>query len=143
MYFTYCFCVSVSDFKQTNTVGWWTENYKTFPDILLCNVLFWEKWASLLLPHIKKDALHKKLSFQLRISSVHVNQICGFGHIYWRNPSWKTSFFVQCNIFLKWDKHILAVITNDYKTVFWWGNLEFPFLSRVKFNNVFSHENVG
>ena len=20
----------------------------------------------------------------------------GFGHIYWRNPSWKTSFFVQC-----------------------------------------------
>ena len=20
---------------------------------------------------------------------------CGFGHIYWRNPSWKTSFFVQ------------------------------------------------
>ena len=21
---------------------------------------------------------------------------CRFGHIYWRNPSWKTSFFVQC-----------------------------------------------
>ena len=21
---------------------------------------------------------------------------CGFGHVYWRNPSWKTSFFVQC-----------------------------------------------
>ena len=20
---------------------------------------------------------------------------CGFGHIYWRNPSWKTSFLVQ------------------------------------------------
>ena len=23
---------------------------------------------------------------------------CGFGHIYWRNPSWKTSFCVQCNL---------------------------------------------
>ena len=21
---------------------------------------------------------------------------CGFGHIYWKNPQWKTSFFVQC-----------------------------------------------
>ena len=21
---------------------------------------------------------------------------CRFGHIYWRNPQWKTSFFVQC-----------------------------------------------
>ena len=31
--------------------------------------------------------LHKKWSFPLN---------CGFGHIYWRNPSWKTSFFVQC-----------------------------------------------
>ena len=29
----------------------------------------------------------------LSISSVS----CGFGHIYWRNPSWKTSFFVQCH----------------------------------------------
>ena len=23
---------------------------------------------------------------------------CGFGHIYWINPLWKTSFFVQCMI---------------------------------------------
>ena len=30
----------------------------------------------------------------------------------------KLHFFVQCNIFLKWDKHILAVIINDYKAVF-------------------------
>ena len=26
---------------------------------------------------------------------------CGFGQIYWRNPWWKTSFFVQCT-FLLW-----------------------------------------
>ena len=34
----------------------------------------------------------------LGISSVYVNKStgnCGFGHIYWRNPLWKTSFFVQ------------------------------------------------
>ena len=47
--------------------------------------------------------LHKKWSFPLRISSVNVTKSaanCGFGHIYWRNPQWKTSFFVQCTGFL-------------------------------------------
>ena len=40
--------------------------------------------------------MHKKWSFPLRIYSVNViisAGNCGFGHIYWRNPSWKTSFF--------------------------------------------------
>ena len=43
--------------------------------------------------------LHKKWSFPLRISSVNVTKSsgnCGFGHICWRNPQWKTSFFVPC-----------------------------------------------
>ena len=43
--------------------------------------------------------LHQKWSFPLRISSVNVTNSlvsCVFGHIYWRNPSRKTSFFVQC-----------------------------------------------
>ena len=42
---------------------------------------------------------YKKWSFPLRISSVNVTKSpgsCGFGHIYWRNPYWKTSFFIQC-----------------------------------------------
>ena len=33
------------------------------------------------------------------MSSVNVTKSavsCGFGHIYWRSPLWKTSFFVQC-----------------------------------------------
>ena len=40
---------------------------------------------------------HKNWSFPLRISSVNVTKFavfCGFGHIYWRNPWWKTSSFV-------------------------------------------------
>ena len=40
----------------------------------------------------------KKWSFPLRISSVNVTKSsgnCGSGHIYWRNPLWKTSFSVQ------------------------------------------------
>ena len=48
---------------------------------------------------IRKPALHKKWSFPLRISSVDVTISagnCRFGHVYWRNPSWKTSYFVQC-----------------------------------------------
>ena len=47
---------------------------------------------------ITKDQLHRKWSFPLRISTVNVTKFtvsCGFGHIYWRNPQWKTSFFVQ------------------------------------------------
>ena len=42
--------------------------------------------------------LHKKWSFPLRISSLTVTKAtgnCGFAHIYWRHPWWKTSFFVQ------------------------------------------------
>ena len=40
----------------------------------------------------------QKWSFPLRIFSVNVTKSsvsCGFGHIHWRNPSWKTLFFVQ------------------------------------------------
>ena len=48
-------------------------------------------------------ALHKKRSYPLTISSVNVTKSagnCGFGHVYWRNLSWKTPFFVQCGHFL-------------------------------------------
>ena len=37
----------------------------------------------------------------MKVSSVNVTKSAGnwwFGHIYWRNPSWKTSFFVQCRM---------------------------------------------
>ena len=40
--------------------------------------------------------LYKKWSFPLRISSVNVTKSagnCGFGHINWRYPLWKTPFF--------------------------------------------------
>ena len=43
-------------------------------------------------------ALHKSDVFPLAISSVNATKSalsCGFGHIYRRNPQWKTLFFVQ------------------------------------------------
>ena len=46
----------------------------------------------------KFQSLHKKWSFPLRNSSVNVTKSAvsrGFGHIYWRNPYWKTLFFVR------------------------------------------------
>ena len=49
---------------------------------------------------IKWLTLHKKWSFPLRISSVNVTKFawnCGFGHVYWRNPEWETSFF-KCQV---------------------------------------------
>ena len=39
--------------------------------------------------------MDKKLNFLLRIASVNMTKSagnCRFGHIYWRNPPWKTSF---------------------------------------------------
>ena len=47
---------------------------------------------------VKKLSLYKKWIFQLRISLVNVIKSasnCGFGHIYGRNPEWKSLFFVQ------------------------------------------------
>ena len=49
--------------------------------------------------NIYNPSLHKKWNFPLRISLVNVIKSAvfyGFGHIYSRNPSRKTSFFVQC-----------------------------------------------
>ena len=46
----------------------------------------------------KYFSLHKKWSSPLRISSGNVTKstvYCGFGHIYWKNQLWKTSFFMQ------------------------------------------------
>ena len=46
-----------------------------------------------------KSSLLKKWSFPLRIFSLNVTKSTvsrGFGHIYWRNPKWKTSFSEQC-----------------------------------------------
>ena len=47
----------------------------------------------------RESALHRKWSFPLGISLVNVIKSavsCWFGYISWRNPEWKTSFFVQC-----------------------------------------------
>ena len=48
--------------------------------------------------HRQLTSLYKKWSFPLKIAPVIVTKSavsCGFGHIYWRNPKWKTSFFVH------------------------------------------------
>ena len=62
-----------------------TEKNKIFKD-------FWRKFF------YSSRSFHKKQSFPLRISSVNMTKSAvsrGLGHIYWRNPQWKTSFFVQ------------------------------------------------
>ena len=52
------------------------------------HLFFLRSMFSLKWQNHKFSSLHNKWSFPLRISSENVN-IC------WRNPSWKTSFFVQ------------------------------------------------
>ena len=58
------------------------------------NALSFNDWTEL-------NTLHKKRSFLLRISLVNVTKSagkCGFGHIYWRNLSWKTFFFFAVKV---------------------------------------------
>ena len=69
--------------------------------------------ANIILSQDVPLSLYIKWSFPLRISSVNGTKSavsCGFGHIYWRNPLWKTSFFAQC-IEIKWD-HLKAPVTH-------------------------------
>ena len=53
--------------------------------------------------NLKSTHNAQKLNFFMKGSApVNVTKStisCGFGHIYWENPSWKTSFFMQ------WDCH--------------------------------------
>ena len=42
--------------------------------------------------------VEQKIEFSINSFSVNMTKsagICGFNHIYWRKPEWKTSFFVQ------------------------------------------------
>ena len=58
--------------------------------------------------------LYKKWTFPWRISLVNVNEAavsCRFGHIYWRNPKWKTSFFVQCEFSFHLEFLIFQTLT--------------------------------
>ena len=74
---------NIGEFQQWNEEGHFGYMYWN------CSINNWSGCFS----------LHKKWSFALRISSVNVPKSarnCGFGHIYWRNPYCKTSFFVQC-----------------------------------------------
>ena len=53
----------------------------------------------------------------MRISLVNVTKSlvsCGFGHIYWRNPQWKTSFFVQWKISSTYARKMLCL---DYSNL--------------------------
>ena len=75
-------------------------------------------------------SLHKKWSFPLRIYSGNVTisaVFCLFGHIYWRNSLWRTSFFVQY-FFLFWkilpkllELHIRLKNFDWLAVLFWIG----------------------
>ena len=63
--------------------------------------------------------LRKNWSFSIKDFSVNVTKSAvfrGFGHIYWRNPEWKTSFFVQCQIRLI---HFLSLYFLQLQIHFW------------------------
>ena len=75
----------------------------------------WTSWKGRWVTSIQENAsLHKRWSFQLMISSVNVTKSagnCGFGHIYWRNPWLKNSFFCA----VPTSNELVTLFTARYK----------------------------
>ena len=91
------FSVHASTLNSQNPLNW--------PETFLPTSAYLNKWQLIKLYEIIQGPLKilsgdtaQKMNFLLRISSVNVTKSagnCGFINIYWRNPKWKTSFFVQ------------------------------------------------
>ena len=70
-----------------------------------------------------KQIWHKEGSFPLKISPINMTKTavsCGFGHIYWRNPQWKTSFFAHWKISSTCAWQMLCL---DYSNLLQRGNI--------------------
>ena len=77
-------------YRESNLIN---LQYKYFPVSL-------EFFLKIQLKHLPHFLLHKKSSFPSRFSLENVTKSTvslSFDYIYWRNPWWKTSFFVQCS----------------------------------------------
>ena len=67
---------------------------------------------------------------KMKFSPVNVTKSAvsgGFGHIYWRNPYWKTSFFVQCLLILKkrpWHRRFPVNFAKFFKNSFFIEHLQ-------------------
>ena len=57
----------------------------------------------------------QKIKFSIKAFFSKSARNCGFGHIYWRNPWWKTTFFVQCWMVLL---HAILITSHYYKHIF-------------------------
>ena len=100
-----CFCPgrkTLNDLKILKNI----DHYLRFSEIIVTCFLVSEVCTfnlsplsrGLAFPERSDAALHKNWSFPLRISLVYVTKSTVsrvFGHIYWRNLLWKTSFFAQ------------------------------------------------
>ena len=67
-------------------------------------------WIDAYEPLFGDRTQHKKWSFPLRISIVNVTKSatnCRCGHIYRKNPQWKTSFFCAVTVMLLWSYSFL------------------------------------
>ena len=60
------------------------------------------------------------MKFSIKDFSSQSDQIagnCGFGHIYWRNLQWKTSFFCAAQ-----KKKLSLVANQEGETTSWWNS---------------------
>ena len=98
-----CSFAFISNWKFLVSCGFWSRNLKpAFYHFMILSKplsdMLHRCWSFVKIASCLRKLLRKKWSFPLRNSSVNVTKSavsCGFGHIYWRNPEWKTSFLAQ------------------------------------------------
>ena len=81
--------------------------------------------ASMMVLFCKNIHCTKNKNFPLRNSSVNVTKSAGdfgFGHIYWKNPSWETSFF--CSVVNTPRSFLKVNFIRRYHLMFWLRYLE-------------------
>ena len=90
----------------------------------------------------------KECNLLLGISSVNVTKStgnCGISHIYYRNPLWKTSFFVLCVFNTRWSKGALKrLLRNMQDSLQVAGSRGRPFLllKKSQFSNDICFERI-
>ena len=108
----------------------WNQQ-QTFGFLVFWGGTKWEHWKEKLSE--QSIPRHKKWSFPLSISSVNLTKSagnCRFGHIYWRNLQWKTSFFVVSvrlvnppkNEVGRLSKSIIEAMTKEFRQKLNWIN---------------------
>ena len=87
-------------FQQTqrNHVVWWVILSQTFSKFGIFFSLLCYYVRGILCTFHFAQKMNFSIKEEISVNVTKSTGNCGFGHIFWRYPEWKTSFFVQCHV---------------------------------------------